>query len=86
MGMTRDRQQPDGYTRCLEQRLDLVLFDLGGLVHAPSSAALLVRAAIGLPDRSRAEAVVAAAESLASEWPHEPRLVAASEHARGLRP
>jgi DNA-binding CsgD family transcriptional regulator len=62
----------------------LVLFDLGGLVHAPASAAWLVRAAMGLPDRARAEAVVAAAASLASECPHESRLVAASEHARGV--
>ena len=82
--MTRDRQQPDDYTRCLEQRLDWVLFDLGGLIRAPAAAAWLVRAAIGLPDRSRAEAVVAAAASLASECPHESRLVAASAHARGV--
>jgi DNA-binding CsgD family transcriptional regulator len=84
MTITRDDNSADDYTRSLERRLDAVLFELGGLVHDPTSAAWLVRAAIALSDRSRAEAVVGAAESLAADSPDEPCLAVATEHARGV--
>lgn len=80
----RDGDDVDGYTRCLEKRLDAALFDSGGLVRDPASAAWLVRAAIGQSDRARAEAVVAAAASLAAECPNEACLTTATEHARGV--
>ncbi|MBV9872797.1 MAG: hypothetical protein JO214_19450 [Frankiaceae bacterium] len=80
----RDCDDPDGYTRCLEKRLDVVLFELGGLVRDPTSAAWLVRAAITLSDRPRAAAVVAAAAALAADFPNEPCLAVATEHARAV--
>ena len=84
MTITRDGNDENGYTRCLERRLDAVLFDLGALVHDPASAAWLVRTALGLSDRSRAEALVASTESLAADSPDKLCLTAAAEHARGV--
>ena len=39
------------YTRSIERRLDATLFERGGLVHEPATAAGLVRAALSLADR-----------------------------------
>ncbi|MCO5974084.1 helix-turn-helix transcriptional regulator [Actinoallomurus soli] len=54
------------------------------LVSDPTAAAWLVRTALALDDRLRAESVVGAAERLARENPGFPTVAAAAEHARGL--
>lgn len=74
----------DHYTRSLERRLDVALFERGGLVHQPATAAGLVRAALALTDSGRAEAVVAASERLAAERPEQACLTGAAMHARGV--
>lgn len=75
-----------GYARSLERRLDVTLFDRAGLVLEPAAAAGLVRAALSLADRNRAEAVVAAAERTAAQRPEHASLVAAASHARRFSP
>ncbi|MEV0408145.1 AAA family ATPase [Actinoallomurus sp. NPDC050550] len=54
------------------------------LVSDPTAAAWLVRTALALDDRARAETVVGAAERLARDNPGFPTVAAAAEHARGL--
>ncbi|HVU72816.1 MAG TPA: helix-turn-helix transcriptional regulator [Mycobacteriales bacterium] len=75
---------PAGYTRSLERRLDVTLFDRAGLALEPAAAAALVRAALSLADRHRAGAVVASAERTAAQRPGQPSLVAAARHARAV--
>jgi len=56
----------------------------GLLVGDPALAAWMVRAALVVGDRKRAERVVAGAEQLAAANPEFPTITAAAEHARGL--
>lgn len=54
------------------------------LVDEPAAAAWLVRAALAVGDRGRAESVAQAADQVAVASPGWPPLAAAAEHARGL--
>jgi DNA-binding CsgD family transcriptional regulator len=56
----------------------------GLLVGDPALAAWMVRTALAVGDRKRAEGVVAGAEQLAAANPEFPTIAAAAEHARGL--
>ncbi|MGS2646563.1 ATP-binding protein [Streptosporangium sp. G12] len=58
---------------------------IGALTGEPTSAAWLVRVAMAVDDRRRADAVVGAAEDIAWRNPALPGPSASADHARGLR-
>jgi len=82
--VTAAREGPGAVADTLARLCDELPEHCQALIGDPATAAWLVRTALALDDRPRAEAVVAAAERLARDNPGLRATVAAAAHARGL--